>query len=120
MQKRTGDRRSFRRLDVIGELGVALTLSEEAILRNVGPNGALIETTIKSLQVSHEVRVHLAPSMPVLRAVVRHVSPLDGPAAPREKWRRVGLEFLALSWSDAGYLHRFIDRFHQPRAAFEL
>ena len=113
MITRAGDRRVFRRLDVIGDLGVVLTRTDVAILRNIGPRGALIDTTISALPLSHELIICLSPSMPRMKGVIRHVSPLTRGAA-RRTWHRVGLEFVTLSIEEAEHLRLFIARFPAP------
>ena len=111
---RAGDRRAFRRLDVIGDLGVVLTRADVAILRDIGPRGALIDTTIGGLRRSHELMVCLGPSMPRMKGVIRHVSPLTSRRASRRIWHRVGLEFVTLSIEEAEHLRVFIARFSAP------
>lgn len=95
-RNRLGDRRECARFDVAGRLWAALDLSADAVLRNLGLGGALVEATLApGLRSIRAAQMSLCAQGPVLNVVVRHVSPIS--SAPEEDRYLVGLEFIHIN-----------------------
>jgi hypothetical protein len=87
------DRRSRPRLEVVGTLPASLNVSNDVHIINIGPGGALIESTLPALVGStREVTLTLNGESVRFNARVRHLTLLAGEGS--ENQYHIGLEFL--------------------------
>lgn len=92
---RLADRRTATRFEVLGELWGSIQAAEPLILRNLGREGALIESAAPlPVGSTHTIRLMRGTTATDVRAVVRHLSPVLQAAGPRRYL--VGLEFVNL------------------------
>lgn len=89
------DRRGRPRFEVVGRLPGTLEMWEAMPLRNVGREGALLESRVPLARDSvHVLTLKSRGRAGEIRARVRHVTAMPGPAG--EPRFLIGLEFLAL------------------------
>jgi hypothetical protein len=108
-QSRLGDRREYLRFEVAGQLWASVDFGEQAVLRNIAPGGALVETSLPC--VSKPIRaaqIAFQERGAELNVIVRHVSPAS--ASPDGGTRYlVGLEFVNVSPAQHLDIERLVD-----------
>ncbi len=93
--RRISDRRGRLRFELVGELAGVLGTTDVLTMRDISPNGALVDSDVPLPVASiHSVRVAWWDEVAEVTVRVRHVTALtDG---PDKGAYRIGLEFLDL------------------------
>jgi hypothetical protein len=90
------DRREQGRFELTGQLWASLNFTAAIVVRDLGINGAMVETTLpgawRSLRIAE---MSLWQDGPTVTAIVRHITPVPGP--PGEDRHLIGLEFMNIS-----------------------
>lgn len=96
MKRRIGDRRSKPRFEIVGDLWASVDTTSSLLLQNVGPGGALLESTVPLAADSVHWVTTLANGQPHLVKIrVRHsTATRTSEGATRFL---IGVEFLMLS-----------------------
>jgi hypothetical protein len=106
-KRRLGDRREHVRFEVSGQLWASLETVDRAVVRNIGPGGALVEARLPpGIRTPRSAHVGFGQRGPEVSAIIRHVSPVS----PNEESSRclVGLEFVNLSPGNREGIEQFI------------
>ena len=99
-----GDRRAGLRFEIAGHLWASIDVRSHAVLHNITPKGALIETRMHpELQTTRAVRLAL-PGGPDVDVQIRHVTPI----ADARELCLVGVEFVGLTSEDRRAIDIFI------------
>ena len=106
---RLADRRIATRFEVLGELWGSVQAAETLQLRNLGREGALIES-VAPLPVgsTHTIRLIRGTNATEVRAVVRHLSPVLLAAGARRYL--VGLEFVNVDERAQAWISYMMDQ----------
>jgi hypothetical protein len=105
---RLADRRSMTRFEIVGELWGSVQAVEELRIRNLAPEGALVES-IAPLPVGsvQPIRLIQGARSTDIKTVVRHLSPVYLAGGGRRYL--VGLEFLNVNEEAAASIGHFIE-----------
>lgn len=107
MKRRHGDRRVRPRFEVVGDLWGTVETVLRLPLKNVGLNGALIESPVPLAEGSiHRIGWDVDGSDMSAEVLVRHVSRIKG--ADGEHTYMVGVEFVSSGPALAEYLQRWL------------
>ena len=105
VRRKLGDRRGRPRFDIVGDLWGTLETVLRLPLRNVGPGGALIESSVAlSPESVHRLMFRYDGQDASTQVRVRHVKPefsIDG-----ERTFLIGVEFLAPHPMLVGHIER--------------
>lgn len=96
MKRRTGDRRSRPRFEIVGDLWGTIDTTASILVRNIGRGGALLDSPLPLIEGSVHWATAIADGQPHLVQIrVRHSSRASGAGA--ESRFSIGVEFLKLS-----------------------
>jgi hypothetical protein len=110
---RLGDRREQLRFEVAGQFWASIDLGEDAVLRNIGTGGVLVETGLTCLSTGiRGAQIAIDERGSEVTVIVRHVSPVTGSPNGGTRYL-VGLEFVNVSPAQRVDIERLVDDWHE-------